>query len=501
MARREMTVVRYNEVKRLLDLGRSLSEISKTLKCNRRTVRLIRDGKKEIGLKTLRLPLWTDTLNWDKILEDVKLGHSLKDIWEEQAHEIINYSGFWKQFVKKHPEYHERFIVHRFFNPGEYCEVDYAGDLVEYVVARTGELKEASVFIGILCYSQLIFANASISTKSRYFLESHSDMYEYFGGVPEVTTCDCLKQGVSKCHIYDPDINQAYSEHAKHHGTTIVPARSRRPQDKALVEGAVKIVMRYFKFVYRNHVFYSVAEINQALKICVDKINNKIHTRLKTSRFNLWSCYEKAKLKPLPVNRYEYYEWKECRVHPDAHISVWNNYYSVPHIYRGKTVKAKIGKNIVEIYYELERIAVHSRHAEKAGAVITDFAHLPKNAQAYHENTPQNILSQAKFINNDLYLLIQEEFNKNTLGNLRKALGFIRTAKKEVEAVGHDTINISKSCSDIKMFNKFRVPYFKEQLIRYRKQLNIKTDTEIIRTLNPMLRYYNQDLTHLHLVQ
>jgi len=119
--------------------------------------------------------------------------------------------------------------------------VDYAGGIVEWVDLKTGEISEAVIFLGVLGYSQKIFAWAAEDMKSRNWLNSHRRMFTAFGGVPSVTVPDCLKQGVIKCHIYDPDLNPAYSELAAHYGTAIVPARPRRPKDKALVEGAVKL--------------------------------------------------------------------------------------------------------------------------------------------------------------------------------------------------------------------------------------------------------------------
>jgi transposase len=481
---------RFKEIKILLESGRSIREISRSLNCTRRTIRLIKNGKREAVAIKVRVPLWTEKVDWETVLEEVKAGHYLKHIWEERVVDLINYSGFWKQFKKLYPEYQERIVTNRFFNAGEYCEVDYAGDTIAYVL-KTGEIKRAPVFIGALCYSQLLFAHATQNTKGKFFLESHAEMYKYFRGVPLVTVPDCLKQGVKKSHIFDPDINEVYSDFAKHYGTSIVPARVKRPKDKAIVEGAVKIIMRYFKYIYRNETFRSVTEINTALRECINRINNKPHTRLKLSRNQMWLENEKSKLKLLPTNDYEFYEWKECKVHPDSHITISENAYSVPYIYRGKRVKVKVGKHTVEIYFNLERIALHSR-AFTVGSYVSKIEHLPKNTQAYYENTPQNILSQAKFINRDLNILLDAEFKLDTLGNLRKAQGFISIAKKEVVAVGHEqaSINISKACLDVQRFNKFRVYYFKEQLYRYRKESAPKKDTEIVRNnINTLLRY------------
>ncbi len=105
-------------------------------------------------------------------------------------------------------------------------------------------------------------------------------MFEYYGGVPHVTVPDCLKTGVVKCHLYDPDLNEDYAYLAAHFSTAIVPARVRKPKDKAIVEGLVKILCRYFRFRFRRARFTSIEQINRALAVCVERINDQTHRAL-----------------------------------------------------------------------------------------------------------------------------------------------------------------------------------------------------------------------------
>lgn len=483
--RRAISVARYREIRRLLEQGLSERNISLSLRCSRKTIRKVREGRiTEATLEVTGLSEtgWEQEIDWESVKSLLK-DHPLKYIWEEKAGHLIQYSGFWKYFSKRYPLEHGRISVHREFSAGEYSEVDYAGWTVEYVNQLTGEILNAPVFIGILCYGQLIFAEARANMQSRNFLECHALMYESFGGVPRVTRCDCLKQGVSKVHIYDPDINMAYCELAAHYNTAIVPARPIRPKDKALVESAVRILKRNFRFLNRDRIFTSVQEINVALRECVEQVNNHAHTRFRISRRQMHEEQEKSKLQPLPIERYEYTEWKDAKVHPDSHISVGSNYYSVPHIYRGQMVKVKITQNIVEVFYKMERVALHVRYKDKAGKWFTEHNHLPENAKAFYEATPQNLLSQAKFISKELHQVIETLFNKDTLGNLRRVQGIIRTARKEIEAIGHGRAlqNIVTACESMTRFNKYRVPYFKELLYQLRNKSVEPIDREITR--------------------
>jgi hypothetical protein len=202
------------------------------------------------------------------------------------------------------------------------------------------------VFVAGLGFSQLLFAWAAEDMKSRNWLACHRRMYAYYGGVPHVTVPDCLRQGVVKCHLYDPDLNEDYAYLAAHFATAIVPARVRRPRDKAIVEGLVKILSRYFRFRFRRSRFTSIAEINRALMVCVERINDQQHRRFRVSRRERFATIERAKLKPLPTAEFDGGEWKEAKLHPDCYVSVEGDYYSAPHIHRHKPYESSSPREV-----------------------------------------------------------------------------------------------------------------------------------------------------------
>ncbi len=503
MARKRITEMRKEEIGRLLGMGMSVRNISQILKCSRKTVRKIRDGDKtsfEI-CGEYREGVWAEGVYWEGVLAEYRKGHPLKYIWEEGFSEKSTYISFWRYFYKRFPLERKASVTHREFTPGQRCEVDWCGFKVEWIDIKTGEVHDASIFIGALGFSQYIFAKATHDEKNPNFLESHARMYEHFGGVPCVTVPDCLKQGVTRCHLYDPDINPSYTDLAKLYKTAIVPARPGHPKDKAIVEVSVGLVKRYFRWIYRGHTFTSLEEINRAVCEVIEKINKKPHTRFKRSRYEMWFEVERAKLKPLPLEPYEYFEWREAKVHPDCHVSVDSDFYSVPHIHRGKTVKVRTGRKHVEIYLDMERIALHPKSFSKQGRYITRVEHLPPNSRAYLEATPQNILSQAKFINRDLHDLIDEIFKEDTLGNLRRALGLVRSAREQMKASGYETAQgfISRACETMKKYKKIRVPYFKELLKGLTKESYRCENREIKRGPNNTMLRHNK--TSLELIK
>lgn len=497
MSRRKFTVDRFTEIKRRLSEGRRVREIARALKCSRRTVREVRDGMRASPdqPKPNRDPLWMSQLDWPQIVHELGLGHPLKFIWEERAQTLTSYSNFWKQFYRKFPQYRDASVTAREFAPGERVEVDYAGETVEWIDLKTGEIHRAYVFVAGLGFSQLLFAWAAPDMKSHHWLGAHRRMYAAFGGVPHVTVPDCLKQGVLKCHLYDPDLNPGYAQLAAHYSTAIVPARAAHPKDKAIVEGLVKILMRYVRFCARHRRFTSLAQINETLAECVERINARKHSRFGISRRERFESLERAALKSLPTDEFEIAEWREATLHADCYVQVDAAYYSAPHIHRHKRLRIKLTETQVEIFLGLERLAVHPRSRHREGRRIGHPAHFPTNTQAYYETTPQRLLSQARFIHADLHALFVELFNADVYGHLRRAQGLVRSATKEIQNAGHELASerIAQAIAMMRRHQKIRVPYFQALLAQARKTAVVPdTDRQIERRAgNPFLRYAN----------
>jgi len=495
MGIRNMTVRRYEEIRRRLAEGRSLREIARALGCSRRTVREVRDGERGSpdAPKALPDPLWMSQLDWPSIIHELGLGHPLKFLWEEKAQHLITYPNFWKQFYRKFPQYREASVTAREFAPAERIEVDYAGDPIEWIEMKTGQILKGWVFVSALGYSQLLFAWAAEDMKSRNWLGAHRRMFNFYGGVAHVLVPDCLKQGVQKCHLYDPDLNPGYATLAVHYGASVVPARASHPKDKAICEGLVKILMRYLRFRYRRTCFTCLAQVNEALSQCVERINGQRHRRFGLSRQERFEAVEKAALKPLPTDECDAGEWKTATLHPDCYLYIEGDYYSAPNIHRHKRLRIKLTENQVEIFLDLERLAIHPRSRHHNGKRIFIDAHFPPASQAYYEATPQKLLSQSRFIHPELNRLFVEMFNADIFGHLRRAQGLIRACTKEINASGRDLAcaRILAAIATMRRYNKIRVPYFQDLLAQARKAALVpEAGREIVRRPgNPMLRY------------
>lgn len=493
------SMAQFTEIQRLIDAGQANRQIARSLRCRRTLVadvrqgRFIRDVLARVKEPEQKLPPgWALHVDWAAVEKDIKGGHELKRIWEEVAASRTSHSNFFKYVKARFALLLGQTVTLREFRPGEHCEIDYAGDTIEWLERRTGEIRRAHVFVGILCFSQKIFAVAHEDEKKANWLDAHRRMFEFYGGVPAVLVPDCLKNGVVKAHRYDPDLNRDYVELATHYKTAVVPARSRRPRDKALVENAVGILMRYFRFIYRRRTFTSLAEVNEALRAAVDRINQKQHTRFKTSREERFVSLEKAALRPLPLEPYAVGEWRNATHHPDCTVHVDKNFYSAPHAYRGKELRVKLSGSLVEIFLELDRIAVHVRAVGKVGERVIDPAHLPENSRAYRETTPQMILAQAKFSHPELHAVIDELFKLDALAHLRRAQGLVRKAYAVIQADTRERASpwIASACQQMRRFGRVRVQLFEDLIAAEKKKTAVyRADREIERRPgNPMVR-------------
>lgn len=486
-----LSMGQYEDIIQKINQGLTDRQIAKAVGRRRSTISEIRKGlyKFDGGQK---FPDWMGLVNWDEILKDIGLKHPLSLIWEESAKQLTSYSNFTRYLYKKFPQLKIADYTHRHFNPGERVEVDWAGDVIEWIDPQSGKIHKAYIFVGCLGYSQLIFAKAYSSMKEIDFLTAHEAMFSFYGGTPEVICPDNTKTAVIKSDKYDPDLNQEYNQFTKHYGITVAPARVYSPKDKSLVEGAVKLVQRYFRWVNRKNTFTSLSEVNKSLKEICEVINNKIHTRFKVSRFEMFNLEEKSKLKALPDVKYELCESKFCKVHPDGTVHVKSRFYSAPFNLVGESVFVKLFANTVEIYHKLEKVAVHPRLLGYMGEKSILSEHVPEAASAYRSATVQFAIQQSMFIDPIFKEFIENLLKESPSGNLRRAQGFIAAARKAKSSLANDVFKsaLVRALCDLQRYNKVRVEQFKNYLKLYSaEQFEMPKGDEIKRDhSNPMLR-------------
>jgi transposase len=278
---------------------------------------------------------------------------------------------------------------------GEKMFVDYAGQSIAVVDSFTGQIRQAQIFVAVLGASNYTYAEATWSQSLPDWVGSHVRAFEFFDGVVEVVVPDNLKAGVTKACYYEPDINPSYQEMATHYGCAVIPARVRKPRDKAKVETAVQVVERWILARLRNVTFFTLDELNAAIGKLIKNLNGRAFKKLPGCRQSLYERIDKPALSPLPTQPYVYAEWKKARVHIDYHIEVLGHYYSVPYQLLKNQVDVRITERIVEVFYKGRRVASHRRSIQK-GYYTTLRDHMPKSHQRYAEWTPNRLVRWAE---------------------------------------------------------------------------------------------------------
>lgn len=285
-------------------------------------------------------------------------------------------------------------VMRQHHRAGEKLFVDYAGQTVEIIDRQSGEVKTAQIFVAVLGASSYTYAEATWTQGLSDWIGAHVRALEYIGGIPEMLVPDNLRSGVSKAHRYEPDINPSYQDMARHFGLAIVPARVRKPRDKAKAEAGVLLVERWILAVLRKQTFFSLDSLNREILTLLKVLNERPFKKRSGSRHSLFVEIDQSALRPLPVEGYEFASWRKVRVAPNIHVEVDRCYYSVPHALVKKQLDARITEHCVELLYQGKRVASHVRSLTP-GSYTTIPEHMPIAHQKQLEWTPQRLIDWA----------------------------------------------------------------------------------------------------------
>ena len=267
--------------------------------------------------------------------------------------------------------------------------IDFAGKRLYITDKQTGEQTPVEVFVAILPCSQYTFVEACMSQRREDLLSCMGSTLEFYGGVPQAIISDNLKSAVSRSSKYEPQINKSLKDFARHYNCVVNPTRAYSPQDKALVEQAVKLTYQRIYYPLRKMIFFSLKELNGAIRPLLDTYNDLLFHRKDCSRRELFQSIERKELRALPLHPYELKEYRRAKVQKMGYVyfSPDKTYYSVPHRFIAKNTQIHYSKDTVEVYYRHERIALHPRNKIK-GSYITVKEHLSSTHRAYTEWSP-----------------------------------------------------------------------------------------------------------------
>jgi transposase len=389
--------------------------------------------------------------DWPTIRRELKRKHvTLLIVWDEYIAE--NPGGYsYSRFCELYRAFESKLspTMRQTHVAGERLFVDYAGDGAPVVIDRlTGEIRMAQIFVAVLGASSFTFARATWTQTLPDWIDAHVRAFEAIGGVPQLLVPDNTKTAVIKACHYDPQVNRTYAEMATHYGAAVLPARPRRPRDKAKVEQAVLIVERWLLGRLRHRTFYSLAEVNAAIGELLIHLNEERPIRrLGATRRQLLEDIDRPALKDLPIEPYEFSEWRTCRVGVDYHVDAGFHYYSVPYRFLRAEVDVRLTARTVEIFLKGERIAAHMRMSgNRKHTTLPE--HMPSSHRRYKGWTIERIRADARLIGPATAALIEQilEARPHPEQGFRACLGIVRLAgsfgAERLEAAAERAIEI-----------------------------------------------------------
>lgn len=371
--------------------------------------------------------------DWALIHQEMhKKGVTLFLLWQE--HTALHSDGFrYSWFCNHYRAWAGRLdaVMRQEHLAGEKCFVDYAGQTMPITDRHTGEIRQAQIFVGVMGASNYTYCEATWSQSLPDWIGSHIRMLESFGAAPFVLVPDNLKSGVTRACRFEPDLNPTYLELAQHYGIAVVPARARKPRDKAKVEGGVLIVERWILACLRSRTCFSLAELNVAISELLIRLNQRSFKKLPGCRQGLFRTLDYPAMRSLPDKPYAFAEWKKVRVSLDYHIEVAQHLYSVPYALIGKQLDVRYTQQTVEIMHRGERIASHARLHGGGSRYATQSEHMPEKHRKMGEWTPERIERWAASIGPSTAQLIAALMaqRRHPQQAFRAALGIIRMGR------------------------------------------------------------------------
>lgn len=363
------------------------------------------------------------------------------------GYSLTSFFYYYNQWCKKvNPSMH---IEHKV---GDKMYVDFAGETLPYVDAATGEIKEAQVFVAILGWSQYAYIEALPSQRVEDFICGCENALHYFKGVPLAIVPDNLKSAVIKSSKYEPVINENFNAFADHYGIAVLPARSRKPQDKAHVENLVKLSYKEIYTKLPENEVLTLEELNRLIRLHLASFNTAQLKGKECSRYDQW-LMEHSSLHDLAEHRYEIRTIKQATVMKNGHVYLVEDqhYYSVPFELIGKKLKMQYSRSVVEIYLNYELVATHPR-LRSAHNYSTIPSHMPSQHQFVAQWNPDFFIQQARAIDEVVEVYIRQVLMKKAYPEqaYKSCQGILSFAKR----VGSQRlINACKRAHDIGYYN------------------------------------------------
>lgn len=331
--------------------------------------------------------------DWSQIDRELtKKGVTLLLLWleykERHGENAYGYSRFADLYNKWKGKTDLRMLQRH--KAGEKLFVDFAGLTMPVTDPGTAEIRQVPIFGGAMGASNRIFATARAAQTTECWLSGLDESFDFYGALPEILVPDNPKACVTSPDTYEPVINPSFAEFARFYGLAVIPARKKKPRDKAKVENAVLQIERWILAPLRHQAFFSIDELNEAIQSKVLELDARVMRGYGLSRRELFEQIDRPAMRELPKERYRFATWKRAKVAPDYHVEFEGHRYSVPFSMVGKHVDLRVTQAVVEIFFGGKRVFAHSRSLSRRG-FTTEPSHRPKGHAEYAEWTPERI--------------------------------------------------------------------------------------------------------------
>jgi len=459
-------MTKYREILRLTSQGFSQRSIATSCGCGKSAVQRTQAKAKELGISWQEASgktddelhkLFTDNETKSGIYQEPdyewvhremnRVGVTLSLLWNEYSSQCRQSGAIpymYSAFCDRYREYSmkTKATMHLERRPGEQMEVDWAGKTMSLTDNVTGEAIPAYIFVSVLSYSGYAYAEAFLNRKQGSWITAHVNAYRFFGGSTRILVPDNLKTGVIGTENRMPILNESYREMAEHYNTAIIPARIRKPKDKASVEGTVGVITTWVIAALRDWKFFTVEEMNTAIRDRIAELNSKPFQKRPGSRMSVFLEEEAQLLIPLPKRSFELAQWKLCVVGFNYHITVDKVHYSVPHEYIKKEVSVRYTGTTVEVFYENERIASHVNRSNQPNRYVTEPSHMPDDHKKYTQWNAERFYSWGRSIGENTGAVVKGilEGRKIKEQGYRACMALLKLADK------YTTVRLESAC-------------------------------------------------------
>lgn len=331
---------------------------------------------------------------YDQLREHKDVNLTLMQLWfeyKERHAEGFQYTQFCEHYRRWRGKLD--YVMRQEHRAGDKMFVDFC-DGLSLVNPETGELIGTQLFVGVWGFSNFTYAEAVLDQTGASWTRCHVHAFEYGRAVPRALVPDNLKSGVTKPCFYEPEINASYAELAAHYGTAVLPARVRKPRDKAKAEAGALVAQRWILAVLRHRTFFTLAEMNEAIFELLDRLNGRIMRKIKRARRELFEQQDRPAALTLPERAYQHAEWRKALTHIDYCIEVDHHIYSVPFRFLGEKLDVRLTASTLEVFDRGQRVASHVRSFVRGGRTILD-EHRPPEHRKWLEWTPERMTAWA----------------------------------------------------------------------------------------------------------